>query len=62
MEGSEYLKKTDLRDYQGEQALDIPLDWFKGQGSDIPMVVKVSHNAEATEPAPKKESARFAGK
>ena len=64
MEGGEYLKKADLRDHDGEQALDIPVDWFRGQGGDVPMVVKVAHNAEATEPTLKAvtTSATFSGK
>ena len=28
IEGGEYLKKVDLRDYNGERALDIPFDCF----------------------------------
>ncbi|EDX85452.1 hypothetical protein S7335_3153 [Synechococcus sp. PCC 7335] len=64
MEGGKYLKKVDLRDHNGEQALDIPFDWFKGQGDNVPMVVSITHNATATEPAPKSKavSPRFSGK
>ncbi|MEM9092744.1 MAG: hypothetical protein AAGC93_28955 [Cyanobacteria bacterium P01_F01_bin.53] len=67
MEGGEYLKKIDLRDHNGGQALDIPFDWFKGQGDNVPMVVSIAHNTTATEPAPKSKtvsstvSPRFAG-
>ncbi len=52
MEGGHYLKKTDLREHNGEQALDIPFDWFQEQGDNIPMVVAIAHNATATEPTP----------
>ncbi|MEM6452805.1 MAG: hypothetical protein AAF703_21120 [Cyanobacteria bacterium P01_D01_bin.105] len=53
MEDGAYLKKIDLRDHNGEQALDIPFDWFRGQGNNVPMVVSITHHATATEPAPK---------
>lgn len=53
MEGGEYTKKVDLRDYNGEQALDIPFDWFRGQGSNVPMVVAIAQSTTDTEPAPK---------
>ena len=65
MEGEEYLKKTDLRDFEGDQALDIPLDWFQSQGDKVPMVVKIAHTAEATEPALKavaEQAGKFPGK
>ena len=68
MEGGEYLKKIDLRDHNSGQALDIPFDWFRGQGDNVPMVVSIAHNATATEPDPKSKtilstvSPRFSGK
>lgn len=61
MEGGEYLEKTDLRDYEGEQALDIPLKWFKGQGDNMPLVVRISHHESATEP-PRKVDVTSTGK
>ena len=53
MEGGEYLKKVDLRDYTGEQALDIPFDWFKGQGGNVPLVVAIAQSTTDIEPQPK---------
>lgn len=53
MEGGEYLNKIDLRDHNGEQALDIPFDWFKGQGSNVPLVVAISYTDTVIEPAPR---------
>ncbi len=50
MEGGEYLKKVELRDYNGEQALDIPFDWFQGKGHNMPMVVAIAHTPTAVEP------------
>ncbi|MEO1621738.1 MAG: hypothetical protein AAFU53_11995 [Cyanobacteria bacterium J06632_3] len=53
MEGGEYLKKVDLRDYNGEQALDIPFDWFRDRSRNLPMVVAISQNTTDVEPKPK---------
>lgn len=57
MEGAEYLQKVDLREYNGEQALDIPFDWFKGEVDDVPMVVAIAHTETAVEPEPKAPAA-----
>ena len=50
MEGNQYRKKVDLREYKGNQALDIPLEWFK-EDSDLPTVVSIASHSNEAEPA-----------
>ena len=52
MEGGEYIEKVDLRNHNGEQAVDIPFEWFRDKGDNIPRVCAIAHTHTATEPAP----------
>lgn len=62
MDGDKYLKKVNLRDHNGNHALDIPFEWFAESNS--PMVALINRDTTVLEPLPHAEPAqpRFVGK